>query len=204
MRYFVLTFVFIGLLVLSLAGFRGQISRKPPLFVFPDMDRQPKYQPQHESDFFADNRTSRLPVPGTVARGSAVQDIPLNTGLITGSTNYVEVNPMAITPDLLEQGRGRFGIYCAPCHGQTGAGDGITTRFGMAIIANLNDPRIVAMPDGELFDVITNGRNQMAPYADKLSVEDRWAVIAYLRALQLARLGSIEDVPQSVRQSLTQ
>jgi mono/diheme cytochrome c family protein len=194
MRYFLLSFIILVVLVVGIAGSRGKLSRKPPIEVFPDMDRQPKIRPQTPSSFFADGRASRLPVTGTVARGSAYLDAPVNTGLITGTTNFVANNPLQVTPQLMARGQQRYEIYCAPCHSSLGDGNGITKSFGMAVVANLHDPRIVQMTDGELFWVITNGRNLMGPYASQIEIEDRWAIVAYLRALQLASLGSQEDL----------
>jgi mono/diheme cytochrome c family protein len=104
---------------------------------------------------------------------------------------------------LLRRGQQRFQINCSPCHGATAEGKGITQKIGaMAVVANLHDKRIVEMTDGELFFVVTNGRNLMGGYGANVTVEDRWAVIAYLRALQLARLGSVDDVPQEFRATL--
>lgn len=194
MRYFLLSFFIAVVLVLGIAGSRGKLSRKPPIEVIPDMDRQPKIRPQTPSSFFADGRAARLPVAGTVARGSHFLDAPENTGLITGTTNFLADNPVKVTAQLMARGQQRYQIYCAPCHSPTGDGNGITKSFGMAVVANLHDPRIVQMGDGELFYVITNGRNLMGPYASQIPVEDRWAIVAYVRALQLAALGSQEDL----------
>lgn len=194
MRYFLLTLVIAVVLVLGIAGSRGKLSRKPPIEVFPDMDRQPKIRPQTPSSFFADGRSSRLPVEGTVARNSHFLDAPVNTGLITGTTNFIATNPLKVTPELMARGQQRFQIYCAPCHSPLGDGNGITKSFGMAVVANLHDPRIVQMTDGEIFYVITHGRNLMGPYASQIEIEDRWAIVAYVRALQLAALGSQEDL----------
>jgi mono/diheme cytochrome c family protein len=194
MRYFLLTFVIAVVLVLGIAGSRGKLSRRPPIEIFPDMDRQAKIRPQTPSSFFADGRASRLPVDGTVARGSDFLDAPINTGLITGTTNFVATNPMQVTPQMMARGQQRFQIYCAPCHSPLGDGNGITKSFGMAVVANLHEPRIVQMTDGELFYVITHGRNLMGPYASQTEIEDRWAIVAYVRALQLAALGSQEDL----------
>ena len=107
------------------------------------------------------------------------------------------------TAPLLARGQQRFNIYCAPCHGQTGDGNGITKKIGaMGVVANLHDKRIVEMPDGELFSIVTNGKNLMGGYGPQISVEDRWAVIAYLRALQLSRLGSMDDLTPENRAKL--
>lgn len=203
MRYFIFGLVLVGLLVMGVAGFRGKISRQPAIEVFPDMDRQPKIRPQTPSSFFADGRASRLPVEGTVARGSRFLDVPANTGMLTGTTNFVATNPLPVDMKVMARGQQRFEIYCAPCHGLTGEGDGITKSFGMGTVANLHDPRIVQLPDGELFYVITHGRNLMGPYASQIDTEDRWAVVAYLRALQLARLGTPQDLPEAQRAAFT-
>ena len=194
MRYFLLAFIIAVALVVGIAGSRGKLSRKPPIEVIPDMDRQPKIRPQTPSAFFADGRASRLPVEGTVARGSAFLEAPVNTGLVTGTTNFVAVNPLKVTPELMARGQNRYQIYCAPCHSPIGDGNGITKNFGMAVIANLHDPRIVGMSDGELFYVITHGRNLMGPYRSQIEIEDRWAIVAYVRALQLSALGTQEDL----------
>ena len=194
MRYFLLAFIIAVALVVGIAGSRGKLSRKPPIEVIPDMDRQPKIRPQTPSAFFADGRSSRLPVEGTVARGSAFLDAPINTGLVTGTTNFVANNPIKVTPELMARGQNRYQIYCAPCHSPLGDGNGIIKQFGMATVVSLVDPRIVAMPDGEIFHVVTHGRKTMGPYASQVEIEDRWAIVAYVRALQLSALGTQEDL----------
>ena len=202
MRYFVLIFAVCVLAVMGIAGRRGSLSRKPPIEVFPDMDRQPKIRPQTPSRFFDDGLSSRLPVEGTVARSAHYEDIPMNTGKMPGTTNFVELNPLPVNEVVMERGRERFAISCLPCHGPIADGNGVTKKFGMAIVANLHDKRIVQMADGEIFNVITFGRNNMGPYGDKIAVEDRWAIIHYLRALQLARLGFPEDLQPAQRANL--
>jgi len=214
MRYFAIV---LGVCILAVAGIlgkRGSHFRKPPLFIFPDMEWQLKLRPQKENGFFTNGLSSQLPVAGTIARSTPLQttkgpvfpyeDVPANTGRVTGTTNFIENNPLPITASLLKRGQQRFTINCSPCHGATGEGKGITQKIGaMAVVANLHDKRIVELPDGELFYVITNGRNLMGAYGANVTVEDRWAIIAYLRALQLTRLGTIDDVPQQLRTSLT-
>lgn len=213
MRYFLVGLLLLGILVISVAGFRGSKSRRPPIQVFPDMDRQLKLRPQTVDGFFQDQRSSRLPVSGTIARSTPYQlsasdpnlvvypfeDAPVNTGRQTGATNFVETTPVEITPQLMARGRERYQIHCAPCHGPLGDGNSVTKKLGMASVANLHDPRIVRLPDGELFYVITYGRNTMYPYGGQVEVMDRWAIIAYLRALQLSRLASADDVPEPNR-----
>ncbi|MDX1953506.1 MAG: cytochrome c [Verrucomicrobiota bacterium] len=202
MRYFLLGFALLIALVVSVAGLRGSISRKPPIEVFPDMDRQPKIRPQTPSSFFADGRASRLPVEGTVSRGARYEMSALNTGFEPGTTNFVALNPVALNEQVMARGRERYQITCAVCHGAVGDGNGITKKFGMAVVANLHDKRIVTMPDGELFHVITHGRNLMGPYGPNVEVEDRWAIIHYLRALHLSRLGTEQDLSAEQRAML--
>jgi mono/diheme cytochrome c family protein len=212
-RYFLAIFAVCLLATVSVLGFRGAHSRKPPLYIFPDMERQLKLRPQKPSGFFTNGLASQLPLPGTIPRGRPVQtvsgsaypyeDAPLNTGRLAGATNFVENTPLAVTAALLNRGQQRFTINCSPCHGQLADGNGITRKIGaMAVVANLHDKRIVEMADGELFYVITNGRNLMGAYEPNVTVEDRWAIIAYLRALQLSQLGTIEDVPEALRAAL--
>ena len=124
------------------------------------------------------------------------EDAPVNTGLITGTTNFVETNPLPVTWPLLRRGHERFNIFCAPCHGALGDGNGITKKIGvMPTVANLQDKRIVEMADGEIFNTITHGKGLMGAHGPLVSVANRWAVIAYLRALQLSQLGSVDDLP---------
>jgi len=208
MRYFLS--VIIVLLVLSVAlfaivGFRGRITHLPPIEIFSDMNRQPKLRPQQPDSFFANGVSSQLPPPGTIARSDPVQAVdgavysfensPVNSGRITGSTNFVELNPLPINGVLLARGHERFDIYCSPCHGRLGDGNGITKSIGdMPAVANLHDPRIVALTDGEIFNTITHGKNTMGAYGPLIPTEDRWAIVAYLRALQLSWLGTTNDL----------
>ena len=129
---------------------------------------------------------------------------PVFTGRLPGTTtNFVENNPIPVTVEMMKRGQERFTIYCSPCHGQQGDGNGITKKIGaMAVVANLHDKRIVEMPDGELFTIISNGKNLMGAYGPNVPVEDRWAIVAYLRAVQLSRLGTVDDVPQELRATL--
>jgi mono/diheme cytochrome c family protein len=213
MRYFLLIFVVCVAAVIGIAGRRGTMSRKTPLYIFPDMKRQLKLRPQTPDDFFANGVSSQLPPAGTVARTKpimvgdeaayAYEDSPVFTGHVSGTTNYVQTNPFPITPQLLKRGQDRFNIYCSPCHGREADGNGITKKLNaMPTVANLQDPRIVKYADGEIFYVITNGRNTMGAYGPNVPAQDRWAIIAYLRALQLSHLGTIDDVPQDERGNL--
>jgi hypothetical protein len=213
MRYFLAVFTVTGLAVVGVLGFRGTHFRKPPLYIFPDMEWQLKLRPQKPNGFFANGMSSQPHLAGTIPRSTPIQtvkgpvysfeDAAVNTGVVPGSTNFVEINPLPINAQLLKRGQQRFTINCTPCHGALADGNGITKKIGaMTVVANLHDKRIVSMADGELFYVITNGRNLMGAYGPNVSVEDRWAIVAYLRALQLSQLGSIDDVPPELQSSL--
>jgi mono/diheme cytochrome c family protein len=195
----------IGVAVFGTLGLQGKMSRKPPMELFPDMDRQAKLRPQEPNHFFANGVSSQLPPAGTVARSQPIEtasgavyrfeDSPVNTGRIIGTTNFVETNPLAVNAALTQRGRERFDIYCAPCHGRLGDGNGITKKIGvMPAVANLHDKRIVEMADGEIFNTVSNGKGLMGAAGPLLPTEDRWAVIAYLRALQLSWLGTANDL----------
>ena len=212
MRYFLLVFALSVVVVMAMAGKRGSTSRNPPIEIFSDMDRQGKLRPQTVSDFFPDGMSSRLPVAGTIARSRPYrindkdvypyEDSPVNTGKIPGTTNFVETIPLAVTTKLMERGQQRFNIYCSPCHGALGDGKGITTKLGMTVIADLHDGgtrKVVQQPDGQIFNTITYGKTLMGAYGGVIPVEDRWAIIAYVRALQRSHLATIDDVPADER-----
>lgn len=213
MRYFLAIFACCVLATVGVLGFRGSHFRKPPLYIFPDMERQPKLRPETANAFFADGMSSRPPVPDTIARsqpiqvgGQAVyswQDSPVTTGLVTGTTNFVELNPLPATNELLQRGEHVFNITCAVCHSKMGDGKGVPNRIGaMPVVANLHDRRIVELTDGELFNTVSYGKGLMQGYASQLDIQDRWAAIAYLRALQFSRLGSLDEVPEAARGTL--
>ncbi len=215
MRYFLLIFALLVAMVFVLAGRRDSTSRKPPIEIFPDMVRQAKLRPETYAEFFADHMSSRLPVPGTIARGEPImvrgkavypyEDSPVNTGMLPGTTNYVETNPLPVTEELMARGQERFTIYCSPCHGAQADGKGITAKLGMAVVADLHDTttrKVVQQPDGEIFHTMTYGKNLMQPYGGLVPTADRWAILAYVRALQRSRLATIDDVPANERDKL--
>ena len=200
MRHVYLITLFVCVLVVSILGFRGTTFTAPPIDVFPEwafpsMENQPKLRPQSKSGFFADGRSDRMPPPHTVARGMLRADDHLYRGKDAAGA-FVGGLPAGLAVDLnfVQRGRDRYQIYCSPCHGATGDGNGITKRYGMGATPSYHDPRLRTMPEGEIFNTITNGKNTMLPYADKLTPEDRWAVIAYVRALQRAQQGTPADV----------
>lgn len=214
MRYAYLTLAFLVVLVLSLAGFRGRNFASSPLdvfpeFAFPGMKYQPKFKAQSESNFFADRRADRPPPPGVVASsfGFAGQPLKADSHRFTGKDEAGAFAPgfpaaIAIDAALMQRGRERFTIYCQPCHGALGDGQGVTKAFGMGATPTYHDDRLRKMPEGEIFNTITLGKNTMASYADKLTPDERWAVILYVRALQRAHLGSLQDVPPARRSEL--
>ena len=158
-----------------------------------DMHDQPKYKPYRQSEFFSDGRAMRPFVAGTVARGTLREATPYNTGKI-GEDFTTEI-PVAVTAELLERGRGEFQVFCSPCHGRTGTGDGMIVQRGFKRPASYHVDRLRQIPVGYLFDVITNGYGAMADYASQVPVEDRWAIVAYVRALQLSQYAPAADVP---------
>ena len=206
MRYFLTLFVLAVIGAVSILGFRGDKSRKPPRMaeIFPDLSIQPKLRPQTVTKFdgFADGASSRPFPAGTVAQSVGFNNnTPVNTG--RDAKGFVEVNPLPVTADLLKRGQERFNIYCQPCHGAQGdANGGIVKKLGASTVANLQDPRIIKMNDGEIFNTISYGKSTMMGYAGQVPVSDRWAIIAYVRALQLSRLGFKDDVPAPVLEKL--
>lgn len=203
MRYVYLATFFVVVLTVGILGFRGSISSRPPLEVFPDMDRQPKLRPQDASTFFADGRADRpLPV-GVVARGSMRADAAVYQGRAAVG-DWVRGIPSAVTVDarFLQRGRERYSISCAPCHGALGDGNGITKAYGMGATPTFHDDRLRTMAEGEIYNTITNGKGTMMGYADKVVPEDRWAIVAYVRALQRAQHGSVADVPTAHKAEL--
>ncbi len=170
----------------------------PPLQVHPDMDNQPKFKAQSASKFYADGRSNRAAVPGTIAQGKLNEDDILNTGK-DASGNLLKNNPVVITKAVLERGQERFNINCAPCHGRMGEGNGIVKiKSGGALApANLQETRLREVGDGHIYDVITNGIRTMQPLGGNITVSDRWAITHYVRALQRSQNSNIKDVPPS-------
>jgi len=166
-----------------------------------DMHDQPKAKPQSKSAFFADGRTGRLPVEGTVARGELREDDHLYRGKVEGV--FVTTFPFPIDAAVMQRGRERYGIYCTPCHGATGLGNGMVIQRGFKVpAASHHIERLRFAPVGYWFDVISNGFGVMFGYAAQIPVKDRWAIIAYVRALQLSRNATIEDIPEAAREAV--
>ena len=214
MRYFFLAYAVIALLVVGIFGVRGQKSTSPPIMIFPDMDDQDKIKAQVPSTFFADGMGSRHPVSGTQPRGFNPDgdaiiggipehefgglDIYYHTGQVgdyygTGMPPELDLTAESAAA-LIRRGRERYAIYCAVCHGDSGDGQGIAGQYGVPGIANLQlgPYQPDTYPDGRLYHVITHGQGQMAGYGYNIPVRDRWAIVAYVRALQEAKKSSEE------------
>jgi mono/diheme cytochrome c family protein len=188
-------------LVVSIGACQGRPSDKPPIHLNPNMDHQPKFKPQSYSDFFENNSTMRLPVAGTVARGNLRDDAVYYTGR-DEKGNLIAQSPVATDMDLLMRGRERYTIYCAPCHGAIGDGRGIVVQRGYLPPPSYHTDILRKQPDGHFFDVMTNGIRNMASYKNQVSVNDRWAIVAYIRALQRSQNAGLVDVPQEMRKDL--
>jgi hypothetical protein len=186
-------------LAISLAGCtRGRPSSKPPIHPNPNMMSQEKYKAQSGSAYFTDSAAMRVPVEGTVARGELQEDPIYYRGRDTAGA-FVGHVPLPVGMALLQRGRERFDIYCAPCHSRVGDGRGIMVTRGYLPPPSFHDDRIRGMRDGEIFNTITNGIRNMPSYGAQIPVADRWAIIAYLRALQRSHNAAVDDVPAELR-----
>lgn len=181
----------------ALASCRGQVSRETPIFGIRNMFDQPRYDMQEESNFFPDHRTMRPLVDGVVAHDQDT-DPQVAAGRLDDESGYVlEIPKVVVSRNggmaaLLERGKARYGIYCTPCHDSTGSGDGLAKQRAVAsgaaafVPPTFHQDRLRHMPDGQLFATITNGKSNMPPYAMQIKVDDRWAIVSYVRALQVA------------------
>lgn len=162
-----------------------------------DMHNQPRFKPLAASDFFGDGRSARPAIEGTVARGH----LRLDDARYTGKVNGAEVNefPFEITRADLTRGRERFEIYCTPCHGRLGDGQGLVVKRGLKAPPSYHSDRVLKAPLGHYFDVVTNGFGAMPTYASRVPVDDRWRIIAYIKVLQFSQSASVADVPAERR-----
>ena len=218
LRSIFLSAFLLALLVVGWAGLRGDATTKPPLQILPDMDDQAKVKFQAQSSFFADGKGARQAVPSTVPMGLTVvtPDAAAAPGLAftAGGTDYYHTGrfgdywgdglpaEVAVEPALIRRGAERYGIYCAVCHGHTGAGDGITSKYGIPMatgnfhlptFTDKKDPNYRS--DGNIFTTITYGKGQMGPYGAMIPVADRWAIIAYIRTLQMVKAAPAPAAP---------
>ncbi len=202
MRFALIAFA-VGLSLMSF-GCRGNKSDVPPVHPNLNMDFQQRYEAQSKNEWFADQAAMRPAVEGTVARGFLRADASLHQGrgadgrLIDALPAGIELND-----ELLTRGEDRYAIYCTPCHANSGYGDGVVARRGLLVAPpSYQEPRLRAMPLGYLYDVITNGKGTMKPYAAQLNVEDRWAVAAWVRVLQASHRADIAEIPAAHRGEL--
>jgi mono/diheme cytochrome c family protein len=214
--------VFLGLglvtaVVVSQMGPRGAVNDRHPLMLLSDMDFQPRYDAQAAGPFFADGRAMRTPPAGTVPFGGADYDSDAGSprqnrdflrdddGYYRGKQGqaWLARNPLTVDRALLRRGQERYDIYCGLCHGATGSGNGIMTQYGLVGVASITDAfHSRFMSDGEFFNIISHGKGRMMGYAPQIKVRDRWAIVAYLRALMRSQNATLPDVPDSLRGEL--
>ena len=192
----------VGLMLI--AGCRGTPSKKPPVHPNLNMDFQPRFDPQEENDFFPDKRAMRKPVRNTVPRTKNFEQL-INPRYAEGreeSGAYVKRIPHPVTLDFVKRGQERFNIYCSPCHGLAGDGQGIVIQYGYVPTPTFHSDQLRNVEDGYIYSVIKNGIRTMPAYGHLVPVEDRWAIVAYIRALQRSQHASAKDVPPEVLNQL--
>ena len=183
-RIFLAIFGSLALAIVAIAGFRGDFTKNTPIEIFPDMDRQPKYKSQTPSPFLPEGRVDRVPPYGSIPFHIQTDQPYLITGKM-GSMWGTGI-PVTVDQKLLARGQERYQINCQVCHGASGAGNGITSQYGLVGAASYHADKYRTMADGEIFNTITHGKGQMGP-SHHIEVKDRWAIIAYIRALQLSQ-----------------
>jgi len=213
-----------AVVILGLAGVRGQKMSHTPVEWFNDMAHQPRYDPQHRSEFFKDGRAARLPVAGTVPIGFNLpgryfqtegNNLVDGTGGFANQPDYFNTGRMGDVygdgiPETLtargeafvHRGNERYNIYCGICHGAAGQGNGVVKSFGLVTVRPLIDDQLRAQPDGQIFNTITHGKNTMGAYGPVIPVEDRWAIVAYVRALQESSGGKLASLPEAEQKKL--
>jgi mono/diheme cytochrome c family protein len=210
--------VIFGLLILGSAATvpfalsalaRVSTSERPRIHIVPDMDSQEKFKAQRKNAFFADGRAMRLDVAGTVAQGELRDDDHYYSGKVGNAFAKTFPSQLDISLQTMARGKEQFGIYCTPCHGQDGAGQGMVHQRARALLqgtwvppTDLHQENLLYKPVGELFDNVSRGIRNMPPYARQIDVADRWAIILYLRALQRSGAAKLDDVPESERGAL--
>ena len=210
-RYFFLALVLVVITVVGIAGFRGDHFHKPPFEVLPDMNYQDKVKDQVPSKFFADGNSARPPIPGTVAEEMPAQNdywatgkwddahwgdgIPVHESINGGRALQVDAANMA-------RGRERYSISCEVCHGAAGDGKGITSKYGLNGAASYHVDRLRKETDGELFDTISNGKGQMFGYGYNVTIDDRWRIVMYIRALQRGQNATVADATPAEQANL--
>lgn len=183
-----------------LAGCQGSISSNPPIHINPNMDFQEKFEAQEVNTFFADSRAMRPPVSGTVARGFLKEDDAFYRGRAADGSLITTI-PVDVTRAFIERGQERYEIFCSVCHGSVGDGNGIimTGNYGFVPAPTFHSDAVREAPDGHFFNAITVGIRSMPSYASQIPIADRWAIVAYVRALQRSQNASTADVPENQR-----
>lgn len=226
MKYFFLLYAIVGITVVGVFKYRGHSFSEPPIRLLPDMDDQDVLKAQKQDAFFADGQGARQPVANTAPLGFQADGANELGGIpeyeFSGGTGYYFTGhvgdffgtgmpeELKLTEEsavaLLKRGEERYNIYCSACHGVSGNGAGITARFGVPGIANLTGTpyAATAYPDGRLFEVITKGKGNMSGYGYNIPVRDRWAIIAYIRALQLSRSAPLDVVKEAFEAGMKQ
>ncbi|MCE0523076.1 MAG: cytochrome c [Methylacidiphilales bacterium] len=209
--YLHLVLILVVVLIVSMAGLRGHHFTHPPFEIFPDMNYQDKVKDQVPSAFFADGNSARPPIPGTVAEEMPAQDDYWSTGKWDDAHwgNGIPVHdardggrPLQVDEANMARGRERYTISCEVCHGAVGDGKGIVSKYGLTTAANYHQDRLRQEPDGKIFDTITNGSGQMLGYGYNITIDDRWRIVMYLRALQRSQNASINDASMEEQQQL--
>ncbi|MDJ0973306.1 MAG: cytochrome c [Planctomycetota bacterium] len=192
----------LALVVFAVLGWRGRESGKPPVQFWNDMADQNKWKPQSATSFYADGRTARMPVDGTVPWGQDVQTPDPVHAQVASELYALEQGPLPVDRTLLARGKAVYANFCTLCHGAAGDGQGVTTQYGMNNPPAYTLERLRGATDGYLFKIITEGKGQMAPLAGRIPVDDRWAAVAWLRVLMRAGHASLDDVPEAARKEL--
>jgi len=216
MRVVIVVLTLLTGVVVYLMGFRLTVRERRPCIIVTDQASQHRVEPQGESPFFKDGRMMRTPPAGTVPFGGA--DYESDAGSPRENPDFLQEDdryyrgkqgtawvtqiPVKLDMALLKRGQERYDIYCAPCHGATGAGNGLMTQYGLVGVASITDEFHALMPVGEYYNVITNGKGRMLGYGPQVKVRDRWAIVAYVRALMRSQNASASDVPEARRGEL--
>ncbi len=192
-------FIFLLSVAVILGGCRGSLKEDPPIHINPNMDFMERFEAQEANPFFADGRAMRPPVSGTVARGMLREDVGFHTGR-NADGSYVPIMPVDYTVNFATRGQERYAIYCTVCHGEAGDGQGVVMTGGYGFVPiGFHTDRLRLIEDGYIYEVITRGVRSMPSYAQQIPVADRWAIVAYVRALQRSQNATIEDLPPEER-----
>ena len=188
-------------LAIAVSACRGQPSEEAPFHLVPDMDHQPKFKAMSANSFFADGRSMRPLVEGTLAQGQLHEDDGPYTGKSPDGAFLTRI-PYTVDEALLARGEQRFNIYCTPCHDKTGSGNGLVIKHGYPLPVNLASDHTKGLKDGELFDIASNGVRNMPGYRTQIPAADRWAIISWVRVIQRSQNAKMDDVPADKKGSI--